>query len=120
MSQASHHYVSFSHNTPYYNEYMLCVCDSVRYMFMAYHCSMCVCGLWSCVRVCVCVCVRACVPEEVLCSGSHSHLFDDLLVEGGSLILQLTAAGLSQWVAALHTHTHTRTHTHTHTQTIKK
>lgn len=39
--------------------------------------------------------------EKVLCSSSHSHLFDDLLVEKRSFILQFTAARLSKWITSL-------------------
>ena len=39
--------------------------------------------------------------KEVLGSRSHPHLFDDLLVEGGSLVLKLTAPCLGQRIAAL-------------------
>lgn len=39
--------------------------------------------------------------EKVLCSSSHPHLLDDLLVDMCSFILQLTAACLSKWITSL-------------------
>lgn len=39
--------------------------------------------------------------EQVLGSGPHPHLFDDLLVQAGSLILQFAPASLGERVATL-------------------
>lgn len=39
--------------------------------------------------------------EQVLGSSPHPHLFDDLLVQAGSLILQFAPSGLGERVATL-------------------
>lgn len=55
-------------------------------------------------RLPLCLCPHISVLdllEKVLCSSSHPHLFDDLLVEKRSFILQFTAASLSKWITSL-------------------
>lgn len=55
-------------------------------------------------RLPLCLCPHISVLdllEKVLCSSSHPHLFDDLLVEKCSFILQFTAARLSKWITSL-------------------
>lgn len=39
--------------------------------------------------------------EQVLRSSPHPHLFDDLLVQTGSCILQFAPSSLGKWVATL-------------------
>lgn len=53
-------------------------------------------------RLCLCPHVSVLdLLEKVLRSSSHPHLFDDLLVEKCSFILQFTAARLSKWITSL-------------------
>lgn len=39
--------------------------------------------------------------EQVLSSGPHPHLLDDLLVQTGPGVLQFAASSLGKWVATL-------------------
>lgn len=41
------------------------------------------------------------VLQQILSAGPHPHLFDDLLVQTGSRVLQFAASGLCKGVAAL-------------------
>lgn len=47
------------------------------------------------------LCVTGVSLQQVLSSGPNPHLFDDLLVQNGSLLLQLTPSRLRQRVASL-------------------
>lgn len=41
-------------------------------------------------------------PEQVLGSGSHAHLFVDLLVDASASVLQFTALSLRKRITPLH------------------